>query len=105
MKAKFITEWLFLVALTIIFLYYLMKATNAATTVDNTFNSYGQQRDPRSQQLVFETFESQSYEYYKSMQSTIYLSYIALTFPFRIVLTWAFAMKSQRTFYIFTFSN
>jgi len=105
MMAKFITEGLFLAILTIIFQYYLMEATQAATAVQSTFSSYSGESDPTTMQTKFETFESQSVVYYNNMQITIYLGYIALTFPIRILLTMAFAKKSKRYFEFFSVAN
>ena len=105
MKAKFLTEGFFLAILTVIFQYYLMQATQAATTVQSTFSSYSGETDPTTQQTIFSTFETQSVLYYTNTQITIYLSYIALTFPIRIILTMAFAKKSKRTFVFFSPTN
>lgn len=40
MKSKFIIEGLFLTILTIVFQYYLLSATQAATTVTESYSSY-----------------------------------------------------------------
>jgi hypothetical protein len=82
-----------------------MSATTAAKTVQDTFSEYSGQTDQTTQETIFETFTSEAYTYYSSMQATIYLSWIALTFPLRIILTMAFAKKSKRVFHFFTLPN
>ena len=105
MKAKFFVEGIFLTILTIIFQYYLLQATTAANTVDSTFQSYSQLSDPKAMKLMLSTFESQAATYFSAMQVTIYLSYIALCFPFRIILIMAFAHKSKRIFQLIDIIN
>lgn len=105
MKAKFITEGLFLLILTVIFQYYLMEATQAATTVDGTFSSYSAETDATTQETLLASFETQATIYYADSQITVYLGWISLTFPIRIVLIMAFAKKSKRRFQFLTVSN
>lgn len=105
MKAKFFVEGIFLTILTIVFQYYLLQATTAANTVDSTFQSYSQQTDPTTMRTIFSTFETQAATYYSAMQITIYLSYVALCFPFRIILIMAFAHKSKRMFKLIDIIN
>jgi nicotinamide riboside transporter PnuC len=103
MKAKFLTEGLFLLILTCIFQYYLMQATQAATTVDETRNSYDEDDDDRED--IAKSFNSQAVTYYNHTQITIYLAWISLTFPIRIFLTMAFAKKSKRRYQLLTTTN
>lgn len=105
MRAKFLVEGIFLTILTVIFQFYLMEATTAANTVDELFSSFSGAVDPMTGALIFQTFETEAVNYYENMQITIYLSYIALCFPIRIILVMAFALKSERRFNPFTVSN
>jgi hypothetical protein len=68
MRAKFLVEGIFLTILTIIFQYYLMEATTAANTVDETFSSVSRQTDPATRKTVFETFQTEAINYYDNMQ-------------------------------------
>jgi hypothetical protein len=72
--------------------------------VDNSFSSY--QQGPAAQQdSLKETFETESTSYYDNMQVTIYLSFIAFTYPLGILLEMAFAIKSKRVFTLIKLDN
>ena len=83
-----------------------MSATQTAASVQTLFSSYQNETDPTSQETRKTIFESKAIVYYENMQITIYLGFIALTFPLRILLTMAFAKKNQRgNFSFFNVAN
>ena len=105
MRAKFFVEGFFLTIITIIFQYYLMTATNAANSVTTTYQSYSAQTDATAMATKYNSFSVYAASYYTSMQVTIYLSFISLTFPLRMVLIMIFAAKSKRKFKFFNILN
>ena len=105
MNAKFFTEGIFLIILTIIFQYYLLQATTAAQSVDTLYSTYAGLTDATSQEAAFTTFTTKSQSFYTNMQVTIYLSFFAVTFPLKIVLEMIFAYKSKRIFHFMTTTN
>jgi hypothetical protein len=106
MKAKFLTEGLFLLILTCIFQYFLMQATQAATKVDGTRNSYNEDdEDDDDKGNKVKSFNLQAVTYYNHTQITILLAWISLTFPIRIFLTMNFAKISKRRYQLLTATN
>ena len=105
MNAKFFTEGIFMTILTIIFQYYLLQAITAAQTVDSVYTTYSGLTDSASQEKLFTTFTTKSELFYVNTQVTIYLSFLALTFPLKVFLEMLFAFKSRRIFHFLTATN
>ena len=103
MFSKFIVEGIFLTIFTILFQYYLISAINAANSVTTAFSTYS--NSSSSLTSLYTTFETYSATYYSSMQATVYLGFISLWFPIKIVLCFAFSYKTKRVFNFLTFNN
>ena len=104
MFSKFAVEGLFLTIYTILFQYYLMKAISNSNIVKETFDTY-EHADPSKKDALFLVFEDNAAIFFQWMQITIYLAFISLCFPLKIVLNYAFSSKSKRIFKLITFSN
>ena len=105
MRAKFFVEGLFITILTVIFQYYLMIATNDANTVYNSYTSYSGQTDATAQATAYTTFTTYATSFYSEMQISIYLCFISLSFPLRMILIMIFAAKSKRRFQLLNIVN
>jgi hypothetical protein len=64
--------------------------------------------DSATQQQIldqYSSFEGQAYQYFESMQVTVFFGFIAMTFALKVLLVMAFSYKTKQEFKFFTVNN
>ena len=106
MKAKFITEAVFLVALTAVFQYFLVEALNSGHELLGVYhhiiNLHGTQADIDAALLEHSDV---AVTFMDDMEITEHLSIVAFFYPLRMVLESVFAKKTFRPIKFFTLNN
>ena len=106
MKAKFITEAVFLVALTAVFQYFLVESLNSGHELLGVYhhivNLHGTQADIDAALLEH---SDAAVTFMDDMEITEYLSIVAFFYPLRVVLESVFAKKTFRPMRFFTLNN
>ena len=75
MKARFITEFIFMMTLVLIFQYYFMRIISIVISVQNRFNSLSSSTNPAELPTLARLFEQDVIAFYNNMQNLIVLCY------------------------------
>jgi hypothetical protein len=105
MNAKYASKSFFLLVLSVLFQIYMLLSIDNANEAMMYYSNNNIDSDTSTSSLVYQEFENKAQSFYINMQITVYLSWVAITFPVEIILKRAFADNSGRNFQMFTFNN
>ena len=97
MKAKFITEGVFLFLITVVFQFYLEEALNSGHELLNAYNAARAAGGTQAEiDAALEEHAGAAATFREDMAITEYLSMIAFFYPVRMILEMLFATKTNR---------
>jgi len=106
MKAKFLTEAVFLLVLTAVFQYFMIEALTSGHELLNVYSGAVASGGTQEQiDAALEEHHEAAITFMKDMVITEYLSIISFFYPLRILLEMMFATKTNRSLKFFTLTN
>jgi hypothetical protein len=106
MKAKFLTEALFLIILTLIFQFFIIEALDSGHVLLKAYESVKDEHGTQAAiDAALEEHHDDAIKFMEDMAVTEYLSIMSFFFPVRIILEMLFAVKTNRTLRFVTFTN
>jgi hypothetical protein len=106
MKAKFLTEALFLLILTGVFQFFLIEALGSGHELLNAYTEVKKQHATQAAiDAALEEHHSAAVKFWDDMELTEYLSFLSFLYPFRILLEMLFASKTSTSMRFFTLTN
>mmetsp|Transcript_8018 Transcript_8018/g.7094 ORF Transcript_8018/g.7094 Transcript_8018/m.7094 type:complete len:848 (+) Transcript_8018:309-2852(+) len=106
MMAKFLTEALFLVILTVVFQYFLVAALNSGYELLTVYEAaVAANSTQEAIDTALEEHHAAAVTFFKDMEITEYLSMIAFFYPVRILLETLYATMVKKPLNFFTFTN